>query len=347
VPNTEATELAVEPTPPSATADEATQGERIRAAVLDLARDGLRSLCFVGCGGSYFGAGPSQYLLDQTASAYPTLRMNADEFNWRRPATVGPRSLVVVASHSGSTPETVRAVDTARSMGVPTIIAISGDKDSKLAQAADLSFTYHHDKASTSKARLYGQLTHALLEAGGYESASEANQAIAGYETLTETLRDAVVALDEKVIQPAGELIVGARSSFVLGAGPDEDVARGLSMCYLQEMQWLHSSAFNAGEFFHGAFEVVTDDDPAVLLMLGEHAARPMEERAGRFVDRYSKKVARFDSRDVTIDGLAEELRPELSPHMLNAMVDRLAEVVEGLTGHSLKIRRYMGEVDY
>ncbi|MHB1931193.1 MAG: SIS domain-containing protein [Acidimicrobiales bacterium] len=328
------------------TVDEDAQGKLIREAVHDIARGGLRSVCFVGCGGSYFGAAPTHYLLDQRVAAHPTLRMNADEFNWRRPPIVGDRSLVVVASHSGSTPETVRAVETARALGAPKVLAVSGDKSSELARAADVSFVYHHDKASTSKARVYGHLGHAILEASGLESEEEAAEATAAYDALTGVLRDAVLAVDPATRKVA-QLVTSASLSFILGAGPDEDVARSLSMCYLQEMQWLHSEAFNAGEFFHGAFEVVTEEDPAIVVMLGEHAARPMEERAVRFVERHSKRCAVIDSRTVALEGIPENFRAELSPHIVNAIADRVAEMCEEITGHSLKIRRYMGEVEY
>ena len=54
--------------------------------------------------------------------------------------------------------------------------------------------------------------------------------------------------------------------TYVLGSGPCYGWAYGLAMCFLQEMQWKHAAAFNTGEFFQGAFEMV-DDDTAVLLL--------------------------------------------------------------------------------
>ena len=44
----------------------------------------------------------------------------------------------------------------------------------------------------------------------------------------------------------------------------------------LQEMQWKHAAAFNSGEFFQGAFEMV-DDDTAVLL--SHEIAREIEDQ--------------------------------------------------------------------
>ena len=72
--------------------------------------------------------------------------------------------------------------------------------------------------------------------------------------------------------------------TYVMASGPLFGAANIYTMCYLQEMQWKHAAGFNSGEFFQGAFEVVTEDQ-AVLLFLGEDATRPMGERAKTFLD--------------------------------------------------------------
>lgn len=334
----------VDPYKPSV--DEVAQGAVVRETILARWAEGVDNIFFIGCGGSYFGAGPSEYLLDGKLASIPVRRINADEFNTQRPAAAGPRTLAIVASHSGSTPETVAAVATARELGVPYVIAVSGDPTKPLAQAADIDFVYHHDPATTSKARLYAHITHSILEAAGVESEQEAADAVAVYNGLFETLRDAVLTHDDELKQVA-EALTSTKLSILLGAGPDEDVARSFSMCLLQEMQWLDSQAFNAGEFFHGAFEVVTEDSHAVLLLLGESPARAMEERAKTFLDEYSSKTVVLDSKMVAVPGLDAKYRDEVSPHILTALIDRTAELCEAATGHSMKIRRYMGKVEY
>ena len=133
---------------------------------------------------------------------------------------------------------------------------------------------------------------------------------------------------------------------YVLGAGPVEGVARCLSMCYLQEMQWMHSGAFNAGEFFHGAFEVVTDDVP-VILFAGEDSTRPMADRALSFLRKYTKKTFLVDSRDLSLPGVPQGARAEVAPIALGAIVSRLAKHFESVRGHDLELRRYMFQVEY
>ena len=83
-------------------------------------------------------------------------------------------------------------------------------------------------------------------------------------------------------------------------------------MCFLQEMQWKHAAAFNTGEFFQGAFEMV-DDDTAVLLWLGDDASRPMGERGKAFLDQYCKKAqVPSTSRDLTCRACPSRARPRL-----------------------------------
>ena len=121
-----------------------------------------------------------------------------------------------------------------------------------------------------------------------YSRASRARSSTRSRHPTTTSLSLAAALASEPVI-------------FVLGAGPAEDVARCLSMCYLQEMQWLHSAAFNAGEFFHGAFEVVTDQRTGVVLFLGEDHSRPIAERARTFLDKYARRAWTVDLAELAL----------------------------------------------
>jgi fructoselysine 6-phosphate deglycase len=117
-------------------------------------------------------------------------------------------------------------------------------------------------------------------------------------------------------------------------------------MCFLQEMQWKHAAAFNTGEFFQGAFEMV-DDDTAVLLWLGEDASRPMAERGRTFLETYCKKAQYVDVRDLELPGIPAGLRADVSPIVVAALANRLAQHYEAVRGHDLEQRRYMFKVEY
>ncbi|MGD1011429.1 MAG: SIS domain-containing protein [Acidimicrobiales bacterium] len=325
-----------------------SQRERIREVARQAADRHLSSIWFVGCGGSHYAQSAAHYTLTQRSRRLTSYRLNSNEFNHAQPAHLGLDSLVVVGSHSGKTPETLQAIETARAAGAPIIVGMTRSLESPLAESvgASAAFTYESgDTVWEPKQTYFGLLAHELLSAYGDETAQETETAAAGYLALPDALRRAIEQQDEASHEIAVSL-AGEPITYLLGAGPSEDIARCLAMCYLQEMQWMNAAAFNAGEFFHGAFEVVTENTP-VILLLGEDTSRPIAERAARFIKKYSKKSYLIDSADLELPGVPAAARAEVAPIALGTLVSRLAQHYEAVSGHSLDIRRYMTKVEY
>jgi fructoselysine-6-P-deglycase FrlB-like protein len=313
----------------------ATVAERdaIAAVVRDVVDRGLRNVYFVGAGGSIICSYPAHYLLQQKAS-FPAFQLQSDELNTSVPAIMGPGSLVVLASYTGTTKETVAAARTAKATGATVIAAAK--PGSPLAEAADVAFTGKSDLFELVVA-------FELLAATGAERDADAvDQALAA---LPAAVRHAVEQAEPELADIA-EAFKDEPITYVLGSGPSYGWAYGLAMCFLQEMQWKHAAAFNSGEFFQGAFEMV-DDDTAVLLWVGDDASRPMGERARAFLDKYCKKAQYVDVRDLELPGIPESVRGEISPIVVGALANRLAQHYESVRGHDLETRRYMFKVEY
>lgn len=313
----------------------ATVAERdaIATVVRDVVDRGLRNVYFVGAGGSIICSYPAHYLLQQKAS-FPAFQLQSDELNTSVPAIMGPGSLVVLASYTGTTKETVAAARTAKATGATVIAAAK--PGSPLAEAADVAFTGKSDLFELVVA-------FELLAATGAERDADAvDQALAA---LPAAVRHAVEQAEPQLADIA-EAFKDEPITYVLGSGPSYGWAYGLAMCFLQEMQWKHAAAFNSGEFFQGAFEMV-DDDTAVLLWVGDDASRPMGERARAFLDKYCKKAQYVDVRDLELPGIPESVRGEISPIVVGALANRLAQHYESVRGHDLETRRYMFKVEY
>src|SRR3954454_15182973 len=90
--------------------------DAIAAAIAPVVEAGLRNVYFVGAGGSIICSWPAHYLLQQKAS-FPAFQMQSDELNSSTPALMGPGSLVVLASYTGKTKETVQAAAPAKASG--------------------------------------------------------------------------------------------------------------------------------------------------------------------------------------------------------------------------------------
>lgn len=313
----------------------ATIAERgaIASAIAGVVASGLRNVYFVGAGGSIICSYPAHYLLQQRAS-FPAFQLQSDELNCSTPALMGEGSLVVLASYTGTTKETVAAAKTAKATGATVIAAAK--EGSPLAEAVDVSFSGKSDLFE-----LLVALT--LLEATG--SGLDADDLTTGLEALPDAVRHAIEQSDEDLADIANQF-KDEPITYVLGSGPTYGWAYGFAMCFLQEMQWKHAAAFNSGEFFQGAFEMV-DDDTAVLLWLGEDASRPMGERAKTFLDTYCKKARHVDVATLSLPGVPAALRPVFSPIVVAALANRLAQHYEAVRGHDLETRRYMFKVEY
>ena len=230
--------------------------------------------------------------------------------------------------------------------GVRAVLAVSRDPESPLATNADQAFTYGSKHVVSEPTQiLLSQIGHSVLVATGDETKSEHDEALDAYTGLNEAIVSAVAESDENFAAMAAAL-ASQPIIYVLGAGPNEDNARTLSMCYLQEMQWIDSAAYNAGDFLHGAFEVVTEQTP-VILYLGEDTSRPISERTQAFLQKYTRQAWLVDQQDLTLPGIPKGYRAEVGPLVLGALTSRIAQHFEATTGHSLTERRYMFKVQY
>ena len=259
------------------------QRAAIETVVRDVVDKGLRNVYFVGAGGSLICSYPAHYILQRKAS-FPTFQLQSDELNCSTPALLGPGSLVVLASYTGTTKETVAAARTAKAAGA-TVIAVAR-QGSPLAEAVDVAFKGKSDVFEVLVAYSLLLATGAGVDADSIAAALDAlpKATLSAVEESEERLRTIAAALkDEPIV-------------YTLGSGPSYGWAYGLAMCYLQEMQWKHAAGFNTGEFFQGAFEMVTEDT-AVLLFLGEDASRPMAERGKAFLDTYTTRRTTSTSR--------------------------------------------------
>lgn len=303
---------------------------------------GMEDVFLVGAGGSWANLTQVQFLLERDAP-FPTFLHSSGELLVRQPPRLGPRSLVIAASHRGETPETVEAARLAKDRGA-TVVALTRDSGSPLASVADRILTYGRDEIVIDAKHIHAALlgTRLVDLTTGRPEDPDLKEAFA-------TLPAAVVsAMEEREEETSGiaRRLRDEPITYVVGAGPTFGTAYSLAMCTLQEAQWLHAAAFDAAEIFHGMFEVI-EPGVAVIVLLDESAARPLAERACAFVERYTDKAVVMDTRDLTLPGIPAQYRPLMSPIALGAVAYRLAAHYAAVRGRSLANRRYMFKVPY
>jgi fructoselysine-6-phosphate deglycase len=72
-----------------------------------------------------------------------------------------------------------------------------------------------------------------------------------------------------------------------------------------------------------------------------------MAERAKRFLDTYTRKAHYIDVRDLSLPGIPDEQREDVSALIIAELAGRLAQHFEAVRGHHLDQRRYMFRVQY
>jgi fructoselysine 6-phosphate deglycase len=309
------------------------------------ARGSVTDIFFVACGGSYSLMLLSQYIVEREASDIIGSALNAAEFKARAPKRLGKNSIVIACSHSGNTPETVEAVKIAREAGALTI-SLTHELGSPLDHASEITLSYAHAPMTMSTAHsaaVLVRLTFGILKTReGNTKLADLDKGLAALPALV----DKLISDHRTKIADFAEAHKREAVIYTMASGANYGVAYSFAICLLQEMQWIHSAAIHAGEYFHGPFEV-TDFDVPFIQLKGLGPSRRMDERAFAFADKYSRRLTVLDAKEFGVPSLPEAVSEYLAPlvftPILRAYADKLAEA----KGHPLTVRRYMWKMEY
>ncbi len=284
-----------------------------------------------------------QYWIEHFSPSLEVRRYFPSEFIAQNPPRLDQRTLVLLASKSGTTPETVAAAEFLRGRPCHSI-AFSLFADRPLAQAVPNRFLVGEtDESFVALFMLMQALVGGVLEARDGWGLTGA--LLSSLRALPGAIADAAAANQLRAVADA-QLYKDDRILYHVASGPCFTTAYVFGVCVLMEMLWMHSMPIEAAEFFHGPFEVVDHTTPLVLL-LGEDPSRPLMERVVRFCKRYTERLMIYDSRDFAMPGVAPEIRPLLAPYVLQAALKRFAAQLSILHDQPLSTRRYMWKTEY
>ncbi len=317
--------------------------EQIDAVVADAISAGVTNVVFAGAGGAGILMQPAAGLLRERSTFRADVVLPA-ELVVTGSATVGRDTLVVIPSLSGTTAESIEALDHVKASGA-TVLVLTGHADSPLATKADVSLV-NFAEDDTSCESFYLQSLLLALSIMAHTGALEDHAAVvAELKRLPELLLDAKVAFEERAHELA-EPIAAEAWHIVTGSGNTWPEAFYYGMCILEEMQWIRTRPVHASDFFHGTLELV-EPDVSVLLLKGEDATRPLGERVERFVSGLTDKVVVLDAAEVELPGISQSTRALVSPVVLAALLERVSAHLEVLRDHPLTTRRYYRRMAY
>lgn len=305
----------------------------------------ITEVFLVACGGSLVDLYPAKFFLASESYRLRSELYTSNEFVHALPKVIGNRSVVIICSHTGDTPESVEAAKVAKDEG-SLIVTLTHNESSHIAAFSDQNIVYDWgDESSVQNNPMAITLAlclEVLQHAEGYANYPEFREALLKID-------DVVTAARKKVrerVAAFAQRYQKEKLFHILSSGASYGHAYGFAICSLMEMQRIHASAIHSGEFFHGPFEV-TDKQTNFIVLVNEGRTRPLDQRVLRFLERYAKNYEVIDARELGIGVLPGSVVGYFNPVLFYSVLSDYREALAKIRNHPLETRRYMGKVDY
>lgn len=315
----------------------------IDRAVGGLLTGGADGVFFLGTGGAGILMQPAQQLLS-SRSKFPSFLVLPAELVLSGHPRLGPKSVVVMPSLSGTTKESIAALEYCKGRGAK-ILALVGHAATPLALAADHAFVNFAEDDTSCESFYLQSLLIALSIMRHAREFDGYGAVLAELQRLPALLIEVKLAFEVRAEQFA-ERIRAESYHIITGAGSTWPEAFYYGMCILEEMQWIRTRPVHAADFFHGTLELL-DKDVSVIIYKGEDALRPLVERVEAFANKVSEKVHVFDTAGFELPGVSPQTRALISPILIATVMERVSAHLEAKRNHPLTTRRYYKRLPY
>ena len=317
--------------------------EPLHQAIAASLEEGRRNVFFLGTGGAAILMGPAAQLLHR-GSDFPAYLDSSAEVVLAGSRALGPHSLVVIPSLSGTTRESMAALDYCKVRGAK-VFTLVGHADTPLGTTADRSFVNFAEDDTSCESFYLQSLLIALSIMDIRGEIDDYSEVVGQLTKLPKLLLEAKRGYEGTAEQVA-ETIRNEPYHVITGSGSTWPEAFYYGMCILEEMQWIRTRPVHASDFFHGTLELI-EKDVSLLLLKGEDATRPVAERVEAFVPSVSDKLHVFDSAAIDLPGISPKVRRLISPVILATTLERVSAHLEVKRNHPLTTRRYYKRLNY
>lgn len=313
---------------------------------------GVKSLYFVGCGGSLGALYPAKSFMERESADIKCALISSNEFVHSTPKDFGKNSVICLACHKGNTPETIAAARLGKEKGAAVII-LTWLEQSEIVAYGDYVVCYAFDASPDHLAGDidYGQektvcallvAVELLEQTSGYENY---DKFMAGREMLPSVIRNARAHVAKRALAFAEEYKDDS-IIYTMGSGAGYGAAYMESICIFMEMQWLDSSSIHTGEYFHGPFEI-TDENRPFMIQVSEGSTRPLDERCLNFLRNYAKRIEVLDAKELGLSVIDPAVVDYFNHSLFNNVYPIYNHALAEARKHPLPTRRYMWKVEY
>lgn len=309
----------------------------INGIVDELCERGFANLCWFGVGGTYASSMQVHAHMKEKTSL-EVFYQNAAEYIVTGNQRITEDTIVVISSVTGSTEEMIKGIAKLKGKR-PTIVGFIDDETSELAKEMDYLVTYPENE----QLKFFMFADRLMANRGEFDDYEDY------YGELDKYLADALVEVAKSSDKFALEFAQKHHDDFIhyfVGAGNQWGATYSHAMCYWEEQHWLRARAVHSADFFHGMFEIVTQNTP-VTIYVSEDSQRMLSERVVDFIPRICGNYTVIDTKDFELKGISKKYRGHISHLVIRTVNDRIDVYVENINRHPMEIRRYYRQLDY
>ncbi|EBE7556980.1 SIS domain-containing protein, partial [Salmonella enterica] len=288
---------------------------------------------------------PAKAFLEKEAKALTVGLYNSGEFINNPPVALGENAVVVVASHKGNTPETIKAAEIARQHGAP-VIGLTWVMDSPLVAHCDYveTYTFGDGKDIAGEKTMKGLLSavELLQQTEGYAHYDDFQDGVSKINRIVWRACEQVAERAQAFAQEYKD----DKVIYTVASGAGYGAAYLQSICIFMEMQWIHSACIHSGEFFHGPFEI-TDANTPFFFQFSEGNTRAVDERALNFLKKYGRRIEVVDAKELGLSTIKTTVIDYFNHSLFNNVYPVYNRALAEARQHPLTTRRYMWKVEY
>ena len=198
---------------------------------------GIREVYFVACGGSLGAFYPAKVFLETEGVKLKTGWYNSNEFVHNIPKSFGENTVLILASHKGNTPETVKAAELGKERGA-AVIALTWIPESPITKFADyvVEYSFGEDKDIGEEKTMQGLLlaVEILKQTEGYENYDKFMDGVSKIDLIVKK----ACKLVRRRAEAFAEQYKNDSVIYTIGSGAGYGAAYMECICIFMEMQW-------------------------------------------------------------------------------------------------------------
>ncbi|AWM73331.1 SIS domain-containing protein [Lactobacillus apis] len=315
--------------------------DHVDEVLAKLRKKNIKNIFFTGCGGSYTKFVNLRPLMFKKLPI-PFVVTTPEELCDLYHDDITNDSLILAGTKTGETTELVEAIEKIRKdFPKATIISFIGDENSTLEKESLIDERIKSFDTDANLIELGWFLINFAQESDNKTNESQKQQ----LKEMAQNVAEGIEALVPAALDHVNNTNIDQMQMWV-GSGNVWGEVCCFANYLMEEIQHIKAQAINSGEFFHGPFEII-DNNQSVSVVVNSNSNRQEDMRVVNFVKQFAKNPLIIDMKAFKLNEFDSDLQVFIEAYALNHYFDTLFNMYSIKTGRSAQTRRYYRLLDY